>query len=130
MINPPISVGDRPRGWHPEADLTTEILWRSIMADTKIHPISSAATDSFESRMKAHKLNGVRLCSADHSDTVYSITSHIQAVALVMEAAHENTRTGECSADGLNPEILAGAFGAIAFMASLANFLNSEASRN
>lgn len=99
------------------------------MAVSKIHPFAGAATDSFESRMKAHKLNGVSLCSPDHSDTVYSITSHIQALSLLMESGHQQTSSGECSAEGLNPEIIAGAFGGIAFLASFANFLNSEASR-
>lgn len=99
------------------------------MAEAKIHPITGTATDSFESRMKAHKLNGVRFFAESPSESVYTITSHIQALALVMESAHEKTKSGESGAEGLNPEILAGAFGGIAYLASLANFLNSEASR-
>ena len=97
------------------------------MTVTNLQPDAEHAIKSFRQEMKRHEVNGVRDLSAGTQDAALQITRHIHALALYMSAAlpereETNYNAGERRTDHLNPQIVSGAWEAVAYLAALANF--------
>lgn len=96
------------------------------MAHENVQSGHAAANEDFRERMLAFEINGVRELYDSPQDAALGITRHMHALSLLLEIAFRKNEQGGSAAEMLNPEIVAGAFDALASMAAMANFFVTE----